>query len=110
METLCKGIPVCDGTVIGTVRVINDNTPIVIKSIQEKEILVLPKSNPMYSLLMINASGVICEIGGRLSHLCIIAREIGVPCITQVDKATNILKDGQRILLDATNGYVYATS
>lgn len=51
-----------------------------------------------------------CENGGRLSHICTIAMEMGIPCITQATRAMEIILDGQTVFLDASSGLVYDDS
>ncbi|MHA1865571.1 MAG: PEP-utilizing enzyme, partial [Candidatus Heimdallarchaeaceae archaeon] len=57
---------------------------------------------PYYSLI----SGLITEIGGSLSHGAIVAREYGLPLVSNIPNATRILKTGQEIILDGTRGIV----
>lgn len=100
---LCKGLVVSSGIAHGRIR----------KELKEdcevtsQDILVLESSNPSYALEVMKAGGVIMERGGRLAHLCIVAMEMGIPCITQVEGATSILKEGQKVVLDAYEGGVY---
>lgn len=70
-------------------------------------ILVCRQTNPAYSILMIKSKGVIAETGGIVSHVAIISRELQIPCMVNAENATTILKSGQKIILDATNGVVY---
>jgi phosphohistidine swiveling domain-containing protein len=105
-ETLiCKGMPVSSGVIYGKARILSERH--LPEDIDKGDILVLPRSHPVYSAYVMTAGGVICEIGGRLAHICIISLEMGVPCITQVNQATKILAEGQTIKLDADNGCVY---
>lgn len=64
-------------------------------------------SNPAFAIGVMNASGLICEGGGTLTHICIVAREMGIPCLTSVKKATEIFKENMSITLDASQGIVY---
>ena len=102
---LCTGVPVSNGVIYGKVRILSERQ--LPESIDAGDILVLPRSHPVFSAYVMSAGGVICEIGGRLAHICIISLEMGVPCITQVKEATKILVEGQTVKLDADNGCVY---
>ena len=42
-------------------------------------------------------SGLVAEIGGLLSHGAVVAREYGLPCIVNVQKATTLLRTGRCI-------------
>jgi pyruvate,water dikinase len=50
--------------------------------------------------------GIIAEVGGQLSHGAIIAREYGIPAVMDVHHAMKLLKDGQLIRLDGTQGII----
>ncbi|PIZ85760.1 hypothetical protein COX95_03080, partial [bacterium CG_4_10_14_0_2_um_filter_33_32] len=50
--------------------------------------------------------GVITNRGGLLSHACIVAREYGLPAIVNVPNATEIIKDGQYLILDGNEGTI----
>jgi phosphohistidine swiveling domain-containing protein len=80
---------------------------VVIKSAEDMsrmsfgDILVLPNSDPIYSECVMMAGGLICENGGKLSHICVVALEMGIPCIAQVPNATSVISSNQTIYLDA---------
>ena len=97
-----SGIVVCPGVVTSSVVVINDEKDI--NSVNQGDVVVIPKSNPIYVLALTKASGLICEIGGRLSHICTIAMEMGITCITQVNDATKLIKTGQIVNIDGSTG------
>jgi phosphohistidine swiveling domain-containing protein len=102
---LCGGLPVSSGIAFGKVRKLVKASG---QRIDKNDILVLYSSDPTFAPDVMQAGGMIVEIGGRLAHLCVIALEMGIPCITQVDNAMEILSDGQEIFLDAGEGKVYA--
>lgn len=104
-KLLLEGMPVSAGHVTGKARVICNEEQL--KEAQQGEILILKNSHPMYALAVMKAAGIICEIGGKLSHICIVSLEMGLPCITKADDATTKIKTGQMIYLDAENGRVY---
>lgn len=55
---------------------------------------------------MYRSSAVITEESGILSHAAVVCRELKKPCCIGVKEATKILKDGQYIKLDASNGII----
>jgi pyruvate,water dikinase len=103
-SSLIKGICVNPGAVKGKARVISN--PDNLNNVEYGDILVLPESHPMYAIAVMKAAGVICENGGRLSHICIVAMEMGIPCITQVRNASKEISNGDIIFLDAENGEI----
>ncbi|GGG03122.1 hypothetical protein GCM10010913_26090 [Paenibacillus aceti] len=70
------------------------------------DILVIPHSNPKYSLMLLDAGALVCESGAVMAHICIVAGEIGIPCMTQVNDATKAIKDGSYIEVHADQGEV----
>ncbi len=67
-------------------------------------IIVAPATDPSWTPLFTQASGLIVEIGGLLSHAATVAREYGLPALANVRHATKLLKNGDRVHLDATAG------
>ena len=65
-----------------------------------------PATDPSWTPLFTLASGVIVEVGGMLSHASTVAREYGLPALANLKDATKLLKDGDYVRLDATNGVV----
>jgi phosphohistidine swiveling domain-containing protein len=72
----------------------------------EKDILVTETTSPDFFLLMQKAGGVIANQGGMNSHAAIVCRELGIPCLVGAEIATELLKTGDLIELDADNGIV----
>lgn len=57
---------------------------------------------PYYSMV----NGLITEIGSSLSHGAVVAREYGLPTIVNVKGATQLLKNGDYIVMNATKGTI----
>jgi phosphohistidine swiveling domain-containing protein len=56
--------------------------------------------------LFLSVKGLVTEVGGLMTHGAVIAREYGLPAVVGVDNATKLIKDGQRIRLHGTAGYI----
>lgn len=83
---------------------------VVIKSsdyqrIRKGDILVTPMTQPDIAPYMTKIAGLITDDGGVLCHAAVLSREYGIPCLTATAYATEVLKDGDDVLLDATRGY-----
>jgi pyruvate,water dikinase len=102
--TEMRGTPVSRGSVEAEVVVIAD--PGDFGSMKRGAILVTRATDPSWTPLFTLASGVIVEVGGVLSHASTIAREYGLPALANVKQATTRLKTGDRVLLNATEGWV----
>jgi pyruvate,water dikinase len=71
-------------------------------------VLVCTMTTPDYLPLMKQAVAIVTDLGGILSHAAIVARELKIPCITGAKNATTVLKNGQEVVVDATQGTVVA--
>ncbi|MFD5813085.1 rifamycin-inactivating phosphotransferase [Streptomyces sp. NPDC127038] len=97
------GLPVSAGTVEGRARVILDMAD---ADLEEGDILVTPFTDPSWSPLFVAVAGLVTEVGGLMTHGAVIAREYGLPAVVGVDRATRRIRDGQRIRVHGTDGYV----
>jgi len=105
-KTILKGMAGSKGKVIGRARVIGAQDAIADVEFDKNDILVCPMTTPDHLPLMQRASAIITDAGGILSHAAIVARELGIPCITGTKYATSTLQTGDNIEVDADNGTV----
>ncbi|HSX36986.1 MAG TPA: PEP-utilizing enzyme, partial [Patescibacteria group bacterium] len=75
-------------------------------SFPEGAILVCKVTTPKYVPLMQKAAAIVTDQGGILSHAAIVARELKRPCIVATGNATQVLKNGQLLSVDADAGTV----
>lgn len=104
VHILLKGTPASLGSVKAKVRILRD--PTEASNLRKGEILVVEMTDPLYMPAIMKSAGIITNIGGQLSHAAIVAREFRIPCIVNTHNATDILKNGQTVILDATAGEV----
>ena len=97
------GLPVSAGTIEGRARVIVD---IADADLEPGDILVTAYTDPSWTPLFVSIAGLVTEVGGLMTHGAVIAREYGLPAVVGVERATELIKDGQRIRLHGTDGYV----
>lgn len=102
-ENTLVGTGVSTGVVEGTARIIHDPGN---ATLQSGDILVCPSSDPAWTPLFATASGLVTEVGGRLTHGALVAREYGLPAVVSVTGATERITDGQRIRVNGTQGTV----
>ncbi len=76
------------------------------KPLEKGEILVTRATEPAWTPIFINAAGVVLEIGGPLQHGAIIAREYNLPCVSGINGAAKLIKDGDELEVDGTSGLV----
>ncbi|OAX48082.1 phosphoenolpyruvate synthase [Paenibacillus sp. AD87] len=97
------GLPVSSGVIEGRARVIFN---IEDADLEDGDILVTPYTDPSWTPLFVSIKGLVTEVGGLMTHGAVIAREYGLPAIVGVEKATHRIKDGQRIRVHGTEGYI----
>ena len=102
-----KGIPVSPGIVKGPVKIVD--SPEDLSMVKPGDIVVVKYSNPLFTLAVMTSAGLICEVGGALTHICIVSAEMGIPCIARSENITESLSDGMIITLDASQGLVYGS-
>ncbi len=97
------GLPVSSGVIEGRARVVLNMED---AKIEEGDILVTIFTDPSWTPLFVSIKGLVTEIGGLMTHGAVIAREYGLPAVVGVENATKLIKDGQRIRVHGTEGYV----
>ncbi|PFU04098.1 phosphoenolpyruvate synthase [Bacillus thuringiensis] len=97
------GLPVSSGVIEGRARVILNMEE---ANLEEGDILVTAFTDPGWTPLFVSIKGLVTEVGGLMTHGAVIAREYGLPAVVGVENATKIIKDGQRIRVHGTEGYI----
>ncbi|MBU8878849.1 phosphoenolpyruvate synthase [Bacillus sp. FJAT-29790] len=97
------GLPVSSGVIEGRARVILNMED---ADLEDGDILVTAFTDPSWTPLFVSIKGLVTEVGGLMTHGAVIAREYGLPAVVGVENATKIIKDGQRIRVHGTEGYI----
>jgi pyruvate,water dikinase len=97
------GLPVSAGTTEGRARVVLD---LAEANLEAGDILVTRYTDPSWTPLFVAIDGLVTEVGGLMTHGAVIAREYGLPAVVGVEQATGLIRDGQRIRVNGTDGYV----
>ena len=97
------GLPVSAGTIEGRARVILDMAE---ADLEAGDILVTAYTDPSWTPLFVAIEGLVTEVGGLMTHGAVIAREYGLAAVVGVEHATRLIRDGQRIRVHGTDGYV----
>tara|TARA_B100001093_G_scaffold368714_1_gene353656 strand:+ start:633 stop:2408 length:1776 start_codon:yes stop_codon:yes gene_type:complete len=101
---IIKGQPGCAGTFKGRARVITD--PSDPGDLQPQDVLVARHTDPSWTPLFSAVSAVVVDVGATISHAVIVARELGVPCVTSATNATSLIPDGTLIEVNGSAGTV----
>lgn len=101
--TALTGTGAAPGVAEGIARVVTDPGR---ERLGRGEVLVAPYTDPGWTPLFLNAAAVVTEVGGRLTHGSLVAREYGIPAVVAVADATDRIETGDRIRVDGTRGVV----
>jgi len=97
------GLPVSAGVVEGRARIIKSLKDV---TLSEGDILVAEFTDPSWTPAFVSIKALVTEVGGLITHGSIIAREYGLPAVVSVENATKLIKDGDMIRVNGTEGYV----
>lgn len=103
-----KGNPILGGLAIGgkigfgRVRIIENKKDF--SRFEKGDVLVTEMTVPDWMEIMMNASAIVTDKGGRASHSAIVSRELGIPCIVGTKDATKKLKEGQIVTVSCAEG------
>lgn len=101
-RVLCTGKAVGSKVGQGKARVILDISGI--SEFQDGEVLITTMTDPDWEPIMKKASAIVTDKGGRTCHAAIVSRELGIPCIVGTEIATKVVKTGQEVTVDCTQG------
>ena len=104
MPTELRGQGVSPGVARGRVVVVC--SPAELGKVRAGDVLVAPAIDPGWTPAFGLLSAVIMEHGGQLSHAAIVAREYGLPAVTGISGVTQLLEDGDQVVVDGLNGLV----
>jgi len=104
-EPIIKGLGASPGVASGKVTIIHSAEEL--DKVKEGDILVTEMTDPDMVPAMRRAAAIVTNDGGMTCHAAIVSRELGIPCIVGTLKATEVIRDGQIVTVDATNSVVY---
>ncbi|MBI5466230.1 MAG: hypothetical protein HY974_03000 [Candidatus Kerfeldbacteria bacterium] len=99
-----RGLSASVGRVVGPVKVLNSVREV--GKIQPGDILVAVMTRPDYIMGIKKAAAIVTNEGGITCHAAIVSRELGIPCIIGTKIATEVLKDGDIVEVNANHGVV----
>ncbi len=101
-QSVLQGQPAFPGTVRGVVY----RPAVARRRPSAKSVLVVSMTHPKDTSLIKKCAAIVTNEGGILSHAAVIAREFRIPCIIGTKVATQVLKHGDRVEVDAERGVV----
>lgn len=99
-----SGTSVSKGKATGRVTILFSSREI--SKMKDGDVLVTSMTSPDFIAAMRKSSAIVTDVGGLTSHAAVVSRELGKPCIVGTKIATQALKDGDMVEVDADNGVV----
>lgn len=99
-----RGNVACGGKAVGRVKVVNRAEEIY--KVNHGDVVVAPMTSPDFMPALRKCVAIVTNFGGITCHAAIISREFNIPCVVGTNNATEILKDGDLVEVDADNGIV----
>lgn len=101
---LATGQAVGESIAAGTVRMVLNRRDLA--RVRAGDVIVAESTTPDWEPVMRKAAAIITEHGGRTCHAAIIARELGIPAIVGVPRASRLLQDGVAVTVSCAEGDV----
>lgn len=99
-----NGVCAQKGKAVGTVKIVRLIEDI--SKVKKGDVIVSPMTTPAFLPAIQKAAAIVTDEGGLLCHASIVAREMKIPCVISTKFASKILKDGDRVEVDAEKGIV----
>jgi len=101
-KPILTGIAIGDKIGQGKVKIISDVSKI--SQFQKGEVLVTKMTDPDWVSIFPLASAIVTDEGSKTCHAAIVSRELGIPCIVGAKTATKVLRNGQMMTIDCSQG------
>ncbi|MBW4540805.1 MAG: glycerol-3-phosphate acyltransferase [Myxacorys chilensis ATA2-1-KO14] len=99
-----QGIGASSGQKEGRIKIMKSLSTGI--SLDRDTILVVPYTDSGWAAILAQVGGLISEVGGKLSHGAIVAREYRIPAVMDIPNATTRLHDGQQVRIDGQRGRI----
>lgn len=106
---LTAGLTASPGRGVGLVRVVRSREDLDNLS-EPPYVLVMPQSLVEAVAVLREVAAILVDLGNPVDHLSCVAREYGIPMLTGLTKATEVLKGVGAVLVDTDRGEVYAAA
>lgn len=100
------GLPASSGTATGRCRVIHHQSLNLLNGVEKGEIIISDTTTPEMTAIMGKAAAIVTDLGGVTSHAAIVCRELKIPAVVGVGNATELIKTGDRVTVNADLGQI----
>ena len=96
------------GKVVGKVCLLDESQPLQeqMKKMSDGDIIVAWQTKPNMLPALMRSGAIVTNEGGITSHAAIVSRELKKPCVMMTRWATDVLKDGDLVEVDASSATV----
>ena len=101
---IISGKSIYKGKVKGIARIVLDSSDF--NKVKRGDILIAPQTTPEYLSLLYRVKGFVVDEESSTSHAVLYGNALGLPSIMGTQYARNAIQDGEKIELDATNGFL----
>ena len=105
-DMVAKGQGIGKSTAYGQAIIVHNADELKGQDTTDKIIVTIGSDRDMVPAIE-NCKGLITEEGGLTSHAAVVGLSLGIPVIVGVHNATNLIKDGQELTIDAESGLIY---
>lgn len=102
---LDKGLIACKGISSGKAHIVITDEDI--KNFPEDAVLVAKHTSTEFYVVMNKTKAIVTDIGATTVHMATLARELMIPTIVDTETATEVIREGQQVTVDAVNCIVY---
>jgi len=99
-----SGLTVSRGVYEGRAKILHSTEDF--GKVCDGDVIVVHASSPAWTVPLLKAGALIAEVGGILCHTAIIARELGIPCVVNIENITQLLKDGDSVVVNGEEGKI----
>jgi pyruvate,water dikinase len=100
---LLRGIGTSAGRATGRAVIVDDPSN---AKIRRGDVVVARHTDPGWTPILSVIGGIVMEEGGLLNHCSIVARELGIPSVVGVSRATRLIPEGACVTVDGGAGFV----
>jgi excisionase family DNA binding protein len=105
-KKIVYGLPASPGKAAGRCFVIHHESMGMFGKVRKGDILVSDTTTPEMTPLMGKVAAIVTDLGGVTSHAAIVCRELRIPAVVGTGRATEQLKSGDRVEVDADRGRI----
>lgn len=106
LKRFLYGLPASPGNAVGRCVVLHHESAVMFEKVEKGDILISDTTTPDMTSLMEKVSAIITDLGGVTCHAAIVCRELNIPAVVGVGDATDRIRTGDLVRVDAGKGEI----